>query len=206
MAKKKQKKTETQTETPEEASVEQVEASVEETEAAEAEEAQAQEPSLEEQLAASQEETRKNWEMYLRERADLENFRKRTQRDKQDAIRFANESILRELLPALDNLERAVEHASQSDGDDQGLLQGVQMTLDQFYKAFEKFGAVPFESKGEPFDPARHQAIGQIETADQPANTVAQEMQKGYMLHDRLLRPAMVMVAKAAAEPSNTED
>ncbi|BCR06977.1 hypothetical protein DESUT3_40460 [Desulfuromonas versatilis] len=157
------------------------------------------EPALEEQLAAAREEAQKNWDLYLRQRADLENFRKRAQRDKEDTARFANEGILREMLPVLDNLERAVEHARQEEASGNGLLQGVEMTVSQFQKALEKFGVKPVQALGQPFDPAVHEAIGQIESADQPANTVVQELQKGYLLNDRLLRPAMVMLAKAPA-------
>ena len=158
-------------------------------------------PSLEEELAASRDEAKKNWDLYLRERADLENFRKRAQRDKEDLARFANEKFLREILPVLDNLERALEHARQDQGGGEGLLEGVEMTLNQFHRILEKFGATPFESVGTVFDPSRHEAIGHLESKEHAPNTVSQELQKGYLLNERLLRPAMVMVAKAPAEP-----
>ena len=161
--------------------------------------------SLEEQLAARSEEAKKNWDLYLRERADLENFRKRAQRDKEDLARFANERFLREILPVLDNLERAVEHARQNQGGGEGLLEGVEMTLNQFQRILEKFGATPFESVGTAFDPSRHEAIGQVESAEHEPNAVAQELQKGYLLNERLLRPAMVMVAKPSAHPKKEE-
>lgn len=157
------------------------------------------EPTLTEQLAASRAEAQKNWDLYLRERADLENFRKRAQRDKEELGKFANEGILRELVPAVDNLERAIEHARQDGAGGETLLKGVELTLAQLQKALEKFGVVAIKSLGEPFDPARHEAMGQVESADQPANTVVQEYQKGYLLNDRLLRPALVMVSKAPA-------
>ncbi len=179
----------------------------EETPTAEAEAAVKEEPqgpSLEEQLAASQEEAKKNWDLYLRERANLENFRKRAQRDKEDLARFANEGILKEILPVLDNLERAVEHARQGEGAGEGLLEGVDMTLTQFRKVLEKFNVKPVDSLGQPFNPAWHEAMGQLESAEQPANTVVQELQKGYQLNDRLLRPALVMVAKAPAAGEQT--
>lgn len=166
-------------------------------------------PSLEKELETSREEAKKNWDLYLRERADLENFRKRAQRDKEELARFANEKLLREFLPVLDNLERAVDHARQDKGSGNGLLEGVEMTLNQFQRILEKFGATPFESVGTAFDPSRHEAIGQLESVDHPPNTVAQELQRGYLLHERLLRPAMVMVAKAPVQPdtpSSEED
>ncbi len=158
------------------------------------------EPSLEALLEASREEARKNWDLYLRERADLENYRKRIQREKEDLSRFANEGILREILPVMDNLERAVDHARQEGGDGEALLQGVELTLDHFRKALGKFGVTPIESQGKAFDPAFHEAMGQVESAEHPPNTVARELQKGYLLNDRLLRPALVMIAKASAK------
>ncbi|MDY0270235.1 MAG: nucleotide exchange factor GrpE [Trichloromonas sp.] len=155
-------------------------------------------PTLEEQLAAAQEEARKNWDLYLRERADLENFRRRAQKEKEDLARFANENILKELLPVLDNLERALEHARQEgSGGEESLRQGVEMTLGLFAKSLEKFGVTPIQAEGAPFDPAWHEAMGQLESADHPANTVVKELQKGYQLNGRLLRPTLVMVAKA---------
>ena len=156
----------------------------------------------------------KNWDLYLRERADLENARKRHQRDKEDALRFANDRLLKEMIPVLDNLERAVDHADQDNDDNQGLLEGVNMTINQFRKALENFGVKPIKAIGENFDPNLHQAMGQVESAEQAPNTVVTEFQKGYLLHDRLLRPAMVMVAKAptdeaidsgAEDPATTE-
>lgn len=152
---------------------------------------------LGQELAAAQAEASRNWELYLRERAELENYRKRTQREKQDAIRFANDRLLKELVPVLDNLERAVEHAQQEDEESQGLLEGVNMTITLFHKVLTEFGVEPISAVGSAFDPNLHQAMGQIETDEQPPNTVVNELQKGYLLNERLLRPALVMVAKA---------
>ncbi len=160
-------------------------------------------PSLEESLAESQAEARKNWDLYLRERADLENYRKRAQREREELARFANENLLRELLPVLDNLERAVAHAEQE--PEGGLLQGVQLTLDQMRKTLERFGVLPVAAVGETFNPDRHEAMGQLESSDQPPNTVVKEMQKGYTLNDRLLRPALVMIAKAPTAAATDE-
>jgi molecular chaperone GrpE len=157
-------------------------------------------PAQEEELTAAQEEARKNWDLYLRERADLENFRRRAQKEKEDLARFANENILKEMLPVLDNLERAIEHARQeSGGGEESLRQGVEMTLGLFAKSLEKFGVTPIQAEGEPFDPAWHEAMGQLESSEHPANTVVKELQKGYQLNGRLLRPTLVMVAKAPA-------
>jgi molecular chaperone GrpE len=124
------------------------------------------------------------------------------QKEKEDLIRFGNENLIRELLPVLDNLERAVEHARGEKNENEGLLQGVEMTISQFQKALEKFGASTFSAVGEAFDPGRHEAMGQIESDEHPPNTVVQELQKGCLLNERLLRPAMVMVARAPEKKS----
>jgi len=169
--------------------------------------AQAATEDLAAELAAAREEAGKNWDLYLRSQAEMENFRKRMQRDKQDALRFANEGILREILPVVDNLERAVEHARENDTDTAGLLEGVEMTLEQFARTLEKFGVKPVEAVGKPFDPACHEAMGQVVTGDAPPNSVVQQLQKGYLLNERLLRPALVMVAKAPeVETEQTSD
>ena len=159
---------------------------------------------LTEQLNAAQAEALENRDHYLRARADLDNFRKRAQREKEDLLKFSNETILRELLPVIDNLERALQHAVV-DGE-KGLLQGVELTLGQFSKVLEKFNVKAIDAVGEPFDPACHEAMGQIESAEQPPNTVVQLLQKGYLLNDRLLRPAMVLIAKAPAPPVASEE
>ncbi|MGK2944239.1 MAG: nucleotide exchange factor GrpE [Desulfuromonadales bacterium] len=152
---------------------------------------------LRNEIEAARMEASNNWDLYLRERADLENARKRHQRDKEDALRFANDRLLKEMVPVLDNLERAVAHAEQGADNNQGLLEGVNMTINQFRKVLEDFGVKPIKAVGANFDPNLHQAMGQIESAEQAPNTVVTEFQKGYLLHDRLLRPSLVMVAKA---------
>ena len=156
-------------------------------------------------LTACQQEAMQYKDSWMRACADLENYRRRVRKEKEEAARFGNEGLIRELLPVLDNLESAVAHAEQNPGEQKGLLEGVKMTIDLFCKALEKFGAVPFSALGEPFDPARHEAMGQMESADQAPNTVVMEMRKGCFLHERLLRPAMVMVASAPREKSSSD-
>ena len=155
------------------------------------------------ELEAAQEEARSNKELYLRSLAEMDNLRKRTIREKEDIAKFSNENILREILPVIDNLERAIEHATSQE-DSAGLLEGVEMTLSQFNNVMQKFGVESISSPGELFDPAHHQAVGQLETDEVPPNHVAKELQKGYLLNNRLLRPAMVMVAKAP-QPTATD-
>ena len=159
---------------------------------------------LRNELTQALEETKTHQEQYLRTLADMENLRKRTQREKEELAKFANEGILREILSVIDNLERAVEHAEQAEND-AGLLEGVQMTLTQFTQVLNRFGVEPVEAVGQPFDPAFHQAMGQLESEEYPANTVVQQVQKGYQLNNRLLRPAFVMLAKAPT-PVETEE
>ena len=193
MAKKKQKPA---TEEPG-TIAEQVEENPGEEIAGDAEEAADPLRELKQEIENAKQEASKNWDLYLRERADLENARKRHQRDREEAIRFANDRLLKEMIPVLDNLERAVGHAEQGEDDKQGLLEGVNMTINQFRKVLEDFGVKPINALGTDFDPNLHQAMGQVESQDQAPNTVVSEFQKGYLLNDRLLRPSLVMVAKA---------
>lgn len=164
---------------------------------------------LRNELTQAQRDLKGSQEQYLRTMADMDNLRKRTQRDKEELAKFANESLLRDILPVIDNLERAVEHAEQAESND-GLFEGVQMTLNQFSQLLDKFGVEPVDAIGQPFDPAYHQAMGQMESEEHPVNAVVQQMQKGYQLNKRLLRPAFVMLAKAPKieeiEEDTTED
>lgn len=130
---------------------------------------------------------------YLRLAAEFENYKRRAQRDQSEAIRFANESLLKELLPIIDNLERAILSAKESPTLD-GVAEGVDLTLKQFMETLAKFGVRPVSSVGEQFDPSRHQAVSRTASAA-PANTIVEEFRRGYLLHDRVLRAAMVSVA-----------
>jgi molecular chaperone GrpE len=145
------------------------------------------------QLAAKEAEAASNWDKFVRERADLENYRKRVQREKEELIKYGHESLVLEILPAVDNLERALAHADESDP----VIAGVKMTLDMLAASLKKFNVEQVAcDKGTPFDPALHQAMQQVEGSDQPSNTIVDIYQKGYLLGERLLRPAMVTVAK----------
>jgi len=135
----------------------------------------------------------------LRTAADAENYRKRLQREKEEQTRYANEAIMRDLLAVIDNLERAFDH-SQAESEQGSLVEGLKMTIDGFLNVFTRFGCTPLEAVGKVFDPNFHEAVLQEETADHEDNTVLRELQKGYMLKERLLRPAMVVVSKAPSE------
>ena len=120
-----------------------------------------------------------------------------------DFRKFANESFIKEMLPVVDNLDRAIESSSNDKNTNTSVVEGVNMTLIEILKVFEQFGVKPFESLGKTFDPGFHQAVMQEENEDYPENTVLNELQKGYLIHDRLLRPAMVVVSKKKEKPEN---
>lgn len=148
---------------------------------------------LEDQLAAKEKEARENWDRFLRERADLENYRKRVGREKEELLNYGNKSLLEEILPVIDNLERALAHAPD---DGQGaVVEGIRMTHAMLLTALKKFNVTPIEAVGTPFDSAFHQAMAQVPTDQYEPNTIVEEYQKGYMLKERLLRPSMVSVA-----------
>lgn len=140
----------------------------------------------------------------LRIHAETENFKKRLTREKEDFAKYSNEKAVKEILPVIDNLERAVDHAKEA-GESSGLIEGVEMTIDLFQKALERLGVSPVDAVGETFNPERHEAIQQIESVDHEPNIVISEFQKGYMLHERLIRPAMVVVSSQASKKEKTE-
>jgi molecular chaperone GrpE len=138
-------------------------------------------------------------EKYLRLLADFDNHRKRTVRDLEDGRRYANEALLRDFLPVLDNLERALAHAK--DGSElgpacQGLLEGLRLTAKQFLETLEKNGVTRVPSEGQPFDPSVHEAVGYAESTAHAEGTVVEVYQQGYRIQNRLVRPAMVTVSR----------
>jgi molecular chaperone GrpE len=152
--------------------------------------------SLREQLGAKEQEAKNNYDRYVRQVAETENFKKRNLRERDDAIRFANEALVKDLLPVIDNLERAITHAA---GGENGkpLVEGVEMVLKGFLDVLSKFGVSKIVAIGQPFDPSKHEAMAQVVSDDHEPNTVVAELHKGYMFRDRLLRAALVSVAKA---------
>ncbi|HEY7713156.1 MAG TPA: nucleotide exchange factor GrpE [Candidatus Binatia bacterium] len=153
--------------------------------------------SMRKQLAEKELEVKTNYDRFLRQVAELENFKKRTARDRDEAIRFANEALIKDLLTVVDNLERAVAHASGG-GNGKPIVEGVEMVLKGLLDAMAKHGVTQISAVGQPFDPSKHEAISQVESESHEPNAVVDELHKGYMLHDRLLRPALVSVAKAS--------
>jgi molecular chaperone GrpE len=144
----------------------------------------------------------------LRVAADFDNFKKRNRKEMAESESRGRESLLKELLSVIDNLERALAHATAADvaGGETGLLEGVRMVHRQFLAALEKFEVLPFSAVGEAFDPQFHAAVQQVPTADKPAGMVVEEFQRGYRMGKRLLRPAMVAVATPPRAPAASED
>jgi len=153
------------------------------------------------ELARLQQEVDRFKELYLRKMADFENYRKRREREMVEFRRLANSDLLRELFPVLDNLERALE-APGSEGS--GLRVGVELVLRQFKEILGRFGVVEIDPQGLPFDPTVHEALARHETAEVAENTVVQVLEKGYLLGERLLRPARVVVAVRADNPRSS--
>jgi molecular chaperone GrpE len=144
-------------------------------------------------LVAAKAEAAANWDKFLRAAADLDNYRKRVARERDELIRSTRESVISTLLPALDNLERALDHSEDGTPLHEGLLQ-VQK---QFQRALAEFGLSEIIAKpGDPFDPAIHEAVSQIESAEHPEGTIVEQLHSAYKIADRLLRPARVVVSK----------
>jgi molecular chaperone GrpE len=138
-----------------------------------------------------------------REVAEFDNARKRAARDREDYVRFANESLVRELLPVLDNFDRALD-AARGDAGAAAWTAGIELIHRELLRALEKFGVTPFSAIGERFDPARHEAVARVPAgADQPEMTAVAETLRGYQMHGRVLRPALVTVAMAAGAPAD---
>jgi molecular chaperone GrpE len=137
---------------------------------------------------------------FLRTLADFENFRRRVAREREEWGQRAQEQVLREILPVLDNFERALA-ADAGGAADAGFRQGVELIHRDFLKALERVGVRPFSAVGELFDPQRHEAVGRVERADVADQTVVEETLRGYLFHDRVLRPAQVIVAVEPSPP-----
>jgi molecular chaperone GrpE len=149
-------------------------------------------------LAAAEAKAQENWNSYMRAVAELDNYRKRMEREIDQSRKFAIERFAQELVSVADALEAGIRAGSENPGP--ALLEGAQATLRELYKAFDKAGIKLLNPQGQPFDPNWHEAMVAQESADVPPNTVLSVIQKGYSLNGRLLRPARVIVSKAAAD------
>lgn len=158
---------------------------------------------METRLESVEQEAKEAHDRFLRVSAEFENYKKRSAREMDEFRKFANESLIREMLTVVDNLERALNSSNNNNQVNSHIAEGVGMTLKEILKVFEKFYVKPIEALGKPFDPNFHQAAMREETNERPENTVLNELEKGYMIHDRLLRPAMVVVSMPKV---NTKD
>jgi len=159
-----------------------------------------------EQLKAKAAKADEHWDRLLRTAAELDNFRKRAARDRQDALRMANENLLQKLIPVLDNFEGALAAAGKSQSEHaQSLQSGVAMICSQLKAALAEAGLEEIDATNQPFDPNWHEAISQVETDDAPEGHVVQQLRKGYKLRERLLRPASVVVARKPADKATSD-
>ena len=158
-------------------------------------------------LGAGSVEEEKDWrieadkfkDLYMRSQAEMENMKRRLEREKTEFLKFANDNLVKDLLPVLDNIERAVGHACPAGVPGDGLAEGILMTIEGFKSVLEKYGVKPIQAVGEKFDPNYHDAVMQQESAEVEENTILEEVQKGYLLNDRLVRPSMVIVSRRPA-------
>jgi molecular chaperone GrpE len=151
-------------------------------------------------LIQKTQEAEENYNRFLRLAAEMENMKKRQEREVAEVRQFANENLLKELLPVLDNLERALGHGRQSEAPE-ALMEGLDLVSQDFLKVLSRFGVQPIDSVGDRFDPAFHHAVMEEEAPEMEDQTVLKELQKGYLLKNRLLRPAMVVVSRNTEKP-----
>lgn len=154
---------------------------------------------LEEKIAAANERAQTEKDNALRALAEMENLRRRAAQDVEKAQKFALEKFAGDLLPVIDSLERALEHTDKENPDFKAIYEGVELTLKSMLNTIEKFGVLQIDPQGSPFDPNKHEAMSLVESTDVAPNSVVAVMMKGYELNGRVLRPAMVMVAKGPA-------
>jgi molecular chaperone GrpE len=146
-------------------------------------------------IEAKEQEAKETYDRLLRVSAEFENYKKRSAREIEEFRKYANQILLKEMLSVVDSLELAINSSNHRKKTDKNLIEGLNLTLNEILRVFEKFDVRPIAAQGQTFDPAFHEAVMREETDDFPENTVVSEFQKGYLIHDRLLRPAMVVVA-----------
>ncbi len=159
-----------------------------------------------EKLNQISEEAKKYFDLYLRAQAEIENLKKRFQKEREEFIKFANESLIKDLLNVVDNLERAILHAEEGEQTEEAfkaLKEGVELTLKGLKDILKKAGLEEFESLGKKFDPNYHHAVEQRDDSSVEPGTVVEELQKGYKLHGKLIRPALVVVSKKEDQKQN---
>ena len=164
------------------------------------------EVSMEDKLAEVQAKADDNWDQLVRARAEMDNIRRRSERDLANAHKFALEKFAQELLPVIDSMEMGVAAAQDENADVSKLREGTEMTLKMFEAAIEKFGIKGVHPHGEAFNPDHHQAMTMIDSPEHEPNTIIDVMQKGYLLNERLVRPAMVVVSSSNSGAGTDSD
>lgn len=182
-----------------------IEAEIEES-SVESESTENEEVTLETQLAEAQAKADDNWDQLVRTRAEMENIRRRSERELANAHKYALEKFAQELLPVIDSMEMGVAAAMDENADVSKLREGTEMTLKMFETAIEKFGIKGVHPHGEAFNPEHHQAMTMIDSPEHEPNMIIDVMQKGYLLNERLVRPAMVVVASANSGADSSSD
>lgn len=152
-----------------------------------------------------QKESEKNYDLYLRSQAEMENMKKRNRKEKEDYLKFANESLIKEMLPVLDNLEKALSH-SENKNNAHALKEGILLTLKGLKDTLSKSGLEEVKAVGEPFDPCYHEAVLEMDDPKEKPGVVITELQKGYRLNSRLIRPAVVVVNRQKANHKADQD
>jgi molecular chaperone GrpE len=158
-----------------------------------------------EKIQELQKESDKNYDLYLRSQAEMENMKKRNRKDKEDYLKFSNENLIKEMLPVLDNLEKALSH-SENENTVHALKEGIRLTLKGLKDSLSKSGLEEVKALGEPFDPCFHEAVSEMDDPKAKPGIVITELQKGYMLNSRLIRPAMVVVNRKKASHKADQD
>ena len=153
-------------------------------------------------LEAKEKEAAENYDRYLRAVAELDNYRKRAVRDKEEAIKYGNEKLIKDILPILDSLDRALHQTSDLSARNnfEAFTQGLELIHSQILGCLERHGVVEIAAKGEGFDPEKHEALMQVQTPEMESNRVVDEYESGYTLHGRLLRPSKVSVSKNVSQ------
>ena len=161
---------------------------------------------IQSKLEAREKEYRETYDRLLRVTAEFENYKKRLSREMEDFRKYANQSLLKEMLSVVDHIELAIQAAGVPSPAGTSMVEGLNLTLKEFLRILDKFKVKPIEAVGQPFNPQMHEAIMQEATDRLPENTIVREMQKGYTINDRLLRPALVVVAAAVrrTDPDST--
>lgn len=161
---------------------------------------------LKKKVEEKEKEAKDHYDRLLRMAADFENYKKRAVKEKEEWTKFANEDLMKALLPFIDNLEKAIAHAEKDGNTTKSLIEGLKLTHQQLLQSLSKFGLSPVESSGKPFDPSVHEAMMVVETDQHEPNHVVEEFRKGYLLNDRLLRPATVSVSRASQKETEASE